>query len=214
MEIPESAVHLALDLYRRRMLFGSRRTLLDAVAEASVVAFYHRVLTIDELDPKLDLTLTDDGGRRVRIVTGRGWPLQVRAQQLDAGDVYVFAHAESKEEGQLYGWLPSHLVEQAPIEWFVKNGKRFNYAHRIDHPGYLSPMPVTFDYGGCPHLEQYGGLWDDRKEAWECCKCGQFLYDAVHRDEFLPGYRQRARDDRMGHKKQTGEEGVERPQDE
>lgn len=116
----------------------------------------------------------DDDGNTVRVIQQQRWPMRVYASRLDV-DSYVFATTTPKQTVEFAGWLPTELVEEAPVWWQIENGERTDYAHEIARD-LLFAMPPDFKFTDqCPHTD-YGAIWSYMYDAWECCGCGRHLY--------------------------------------
>lgn len=164
------------EAHRRKVLVGNEVSTAQTIAETAVLRSYGRDVTVDDFRStfRLDIVPTDDAGNKIRVMVPRFWPLRVYYSNLDV-DVLVVANFRKKYV-QLLGWLPVPIVEQAPIYFFEKDGKRISYAHEIDQ-AYLFPMPDEFDFTDkCEHLETWLALWDYTTPGWKCAGCKQVLY--------------------------------------
>lgn len=164
------------EVHRRKLLVGKPTSLEQTIAEVALLKSYGREVTVDDFRStfRLDVVPTDIAGNKVRIMVPRFWPLRVYSGNLDE-DVLVVLNFRKKYV-QLLGWLPMAHVEQAPIYFHERDGKRVSYAHEIDQ-AYLFPMPEEFDFTDtCDHLETWLALWDYTTPGWKCAGCRQVLY--------------------------------------
>jgi hypothetical protein len=136
-----------------------RRSKLDsslAELNAACVERYGLELVMGNFAPGL-FRMTDLSGRTVSIVHS-----EIREGKVHSSspmtDVIVFA---TGSPCVIIGWTPKdNLVDIQ--DRFLSNVKS------------LYPMPNVFDFGvPCPHLEVYGGIYNEQDSAWECAGCGK-----------------------------------------
>lgn len=167
----------AEEAHRRKLLAGRDTGSQATLAETALVYSYGRVVQVTDFVQtwRLNLLPLDMNGKRVRVLIPRYWPLRVPANMLDNEDVLVVADFR-RDAIRFLGWLPISHVEEAPVSFFEKDGKRLSYSHEIDQ-GYLFEMPDTFDFTDhCLHLDAWMALWEYSPPGWLCSGCGQVLY--------------------------------------
>jgi len=179
-------LELARELLRRRLISQTEqheRDVKAAFAEVSFLARYGRVPSIDDImadGKRLSFIPTDDEGRTLRVVLANKFPIRVYARWLDV-DAFIFARCTSINNCELLGWLPVEQVEEAPIEWFEKDGKRSDYCHNIVGPECLVPLPETFSFvEECQH--DGNAIWSYATLGWECVGCGRHGIDSGERE--------------------------------
>lgn len=179
-------VKLARELLRRRNVEQSDyydRDLKASFAEVSFLARYGRVPSINDImadGRRLSFIPADDDGRTMRIVLANRWPVRIYARWLDV-DNFIFARCGSINNCELLGWLPAWQVEEAPIEWFEKDGKRSDYSHNIVGPECLVQLPDTFSFvEDCEH--DGNAIWSYATLGWECIRCGRHGIDSDERE--------------------------------
>lgn len=186
LAITSEAAAAAEELHRRRVLSGSSVTLETTLAEVGFLSAYDRMLSLDDLAPKknaLEFIPVDVEGNRIRIVVWRAFPMLVFSRLLDV-DAYVFV-VPKQNSLNVAGWLPLEQVEEAPVHWFVQDGKRTGYSHEVSAK-FLVEMPAEFLFKEtCKHLEDYGGIWDYNEAGWECCGCGRRIYNLEDRERVI-----------------------------
>lgn len=179
----EEILDLARELHRLRVLHGDQKELRHSIAEVAFLAHYGRAPKIgdyEKLSQSLRFSAKDRGGQRLRVVWRQDYPFRVYSYNLDA-DVYAFVQVSSPKRWKICGWLPIQQVEEAPIWWWVEDGERKAYAHEIE-PGWLRPLPEDFVFAEtCRHNEDFGMVWNDNYDAWECFGCDQYVLNAHDR---------------------------------
>lgn len=176
---------IARELLRRRVLTqqkNGQNDLMNALAQATLLDRYDRLPTIDDLKfnrDYLEFVTHDNAERGVRVVVVKGdWSHRVWSNSLDC-DVVVFSRFDDKENTvELEGWMPRLEVEEAPFEWWEKDGKRVSYFHSVDNGAFI-PMPEEFDFSEpCDHESTLSlSYWDVRFGGWRCLKCDRIVYE-------------------------------------
>jgi hypothetical protein len=179
-------VKLARELLRRRNVEQSERydrDLKASYAEVSFLDHYGKVPSINDImadGRRLSFISTDDQGRTMRVVLANRWPVRIYARWLDV-DNFIFARCGSINNCELLGFLPVGQVEEAPIEWFEKDGKRSDYSHNIAGPECLVQLPETFSFvEECQH--DGNAIWSYATLGWECIGCGRHAIDSDERE--------------------------------
>ena len=188
-------VELAQELLRRRVLTGQangENDMMNAISQTTLLALYGRQPTIDDLKFNknyLDFITKDEMGQTVRVIaTNDDRPFYVWSNQLDV-DCYVFLRYYATDKSAIpYGWIPRLDLEDTPITWWEKNGKKISYYHTIANiEGFsyeaiasagLLPMPDTFHLVG-PVCDHSATAWNGSVEGWSCLKCDRMLYDST-----------------------------------
>lgn len=185
--ITPELTEVAQEVHRRRLVSYTGDKAPDfkqTLAEVAVLMHFDRIPNVNDLRlgrKAMEVRPFDENGLSVRICWWERWPLKVFSFLLDA-DVYVFVSKEGRNL-DIAGWLPINLVDEAPIEWVERDGKRIGYSHEIDK-SYLAPLPEKFAFvDECKHLEEWMGMWDWSFNAWLCCGCQRYIHDAAARDK-------------------------------
>lgn len=176
-DITNEITAAAGEVHDRKKLAGTNMLIEQSLAEVGLLAAYSRTVNINDFKQsgrQLNLLPTDIAGRRIRVLIPRYWPVRVYSNCLDEDVIVV---AEVKARVRLIGWLPMDQVEEAPVYWFQRDGKRTGYSHEIDQP-YLIQMPTEFDFvDTCKHGDEWPALWDySGRNGWFCFGCERVLY--------------------------------------
>lgn len=177
---------LARELLRRRNVEQTEwyeRDLKASFAEVSLLDRYNMVPQIDDIRAdgrRMTFIPTDEGGKTVRVVLANKFPVRIYARWCDV-DAFILARCTSISNCELLGWIPLDEVEESPIEWFEKDGKRSDYSHNIGTPESLVKLPETFSFTEeCQH--DGNAIWSYSSLGWECIGCGRHVVDSEERD--------------------------------
>lgn len=181
----QEIVEISQELHRLRVSKGDQKELRASIAEVAFLAHYGRAPKLrdyQQFPQSMRFNAKDRGGNILRVVWRQDFPFRVYSYNLDA-DAYMFVRVTNPRTWKLCGWLPIQQVEEAPVWWWVEDGERKDYAHEIE-PGWLRPLPEDFVFvETCLHNEQFGMVWNDTYDAWECFGCDQYVLNA--RDRLL-----------------------------
>ena len=137
---------------------------------------YEHAVKATEIGGK-KVTLKDDKGRTVRVISSDWLPFRIWSSDLDY-DIVVLCRTNRNGLFKFFGWTHLDWIIEAPVYWWEPDGVRKGFAHEVE-PDTLEPMPEKFDFEiTCPHP---AGLWNWRKR-WECLGCERYYDDEDQRD--------------------------------
>lgn len=137
-----------------------RSQISTELAELNVglVENYGLNLTVDNFSYNLFL-MYDASGRSVSVVKSEVREGKVHTAQPRT-DILVFATGTPPV---IIGWTTKDRLQDAEDRFIVSTKSLF-------------PMPNTFNFAvPCPHMEIYGGFWNEEERAWECYGCGRVI---------------------------------------
>ena len=178
----EEIFTLAQELLRRRILTqqkDGKNDVMNAVCQTTLLAMYDREPTIDDLKfsrDYLDFITEDELGFKVRVVSAKeGQDWKVWSNQLDGVDRICFArYYDEDKAAHVFGWMNRVDVEDLPVNWFERDGKRVSYWHSVDDSK-LTLMPDVFKLeNGCDHPLN---TWNQESEGWRCLICDRINFD-------------------------------------
>lgn len=157
-------VELAQRLHRDAVVSGQKSDYKAIEAQIALLDLYGEIA-----DP---LPCKDRGGRTFCIEKTNRKQFLINQKQL-SNDIIICA-LSTRGGYDFKGWITKEDVENAPISWIERDGKRVDYSHRV-LPEFLSPLPNRFDFSeSCEHDAAY---WDYESEGWHCFQCDRTLYD-------------------------------------
>ena len=186
----EEIFTLAQELLRRRILTqqkDGKNDVQNAVCQTTLLAMYGRQPTIDDLTfskDYLDFITEDELGFKVRVVSAKeGEDWRVWSNQLDGVDRICFARYYPEDKAAfVFGWMNRVDVEETPVNWFERDGKRVSYWHSIDESK-LNPMGDEFKLeDSCSHGK--ADVWDAESGGWRCLICDRIHFDTKAQETF------------------------------
>ena len=136
----------------------SRLSQEEAELHFSLVQRYSAEVILESFGPK-SFKVFDERGRSVSIVKGTVREGFIHSSNPGT-DIVVFATGTPPV---MIGWTYSDCLKDTEDRCLV-NVKS------------LYAMPSSFDFAmPCPHLDQFGGYYDDEDECWVCFGCGKHI---------------------------------------
>lgn len=171
---------LAREIHRRRVFGQSGAPKGQADADALLCANYGVTPTLDDfVNPGMTLKIKDLDGKSVTAIFSETNVFFVSGELIGAVETVVFAGST-----ELYGWLPTELICQAPE---LKTSKtEVKYKVEIE---FLFPTPKKFQF--LPPNLAVPRIWDYRAGGWRTAT--GHIYDSnaaekvKHIDEELLG---------------------------
>ncbi len=173
--------NLAQELLRRRTLTQQKNghnDLMNAICQTTVLARYGKQPSVDDLKfnkDYLDFITKDNNGRTIRIISAKeSENFKVWANQLDV-DRLIFVEFSSKhKQANPVGWMVRKDVEELPVCWFERDGKKISYYHMIDKNS-LNSLNDEFNFpDSCTHPV---AIWIE-KQKWSCLKCDKMVFES------------------------------------